>query len=168
MKKRYYIPLAILLLLIITNPGIKSFKDYTGVNTFSGLRRTSNFFVCSIYDDGDRYFAIAGNFFKINPPLQEVNPFEDQSENDTTRMRDTSLMPAAFIPDTSSDKYKRFYNNLIKLGYTEKNLGIFQNFKEKVSIKKYAVKLYRALLKSGFTINQIGREEDFTNTFCVK
>nr|NYE68666.1 hypothetical protein [Mucilaginibacter sp. E4BP6] len=49
MKKSLYILGGIILLFIITNPSISAFKAYIGSNTYSGLKRTTNLFVCSIY-----------------------------------------------------------------------------------------------------------------------
>jgi len=43
MKKWHYFIIAAMFILIITNPRVKAFKDYLDVNTYSGLRRTSNF-----------------------------------------------------------------------------------------------------------------------------
>lgn len=63
-KKGWLITIAIALLFIILNPGYTSFRQFTGDTS---VRRTYNFFICSIYDDGgDKYLGIALNFFRIN------------------------------------------------------------------------------------------------------
>lgn len=67
MKKLLYGTGIILLLLIITNPSAKSFKEYRGENSYSGLKREQNWFIFSIYSDGDsRYLGIVLNFFELN------------------------------------------------------------------------------------------------------
>ena len=76
-KKVMYVIGAIFLILIITNPSLKDFKDHSGRTTYEGLYREHNFFVCSMYgatgknDDGSiynagEYFAMLGNFFEID------------------------------------------------------------------------------------------------------
>jgi hypothetical protein len=74
MKKIYYWLIAILLLLIITNPSSKSFKDFIGCSECAGLTKPYNFFVCSIYEykyHGE-YFGILDNFILTEkyPPFQ--------------------------------------------------------------------------------------------------
>ncbi|MEO8768763.1 MAG: hypothetical protein ABI402_01705 [Ferruginibacter sp.] len=68
-----YTLLTLLLILIITNPGVKRFKDYKGYSTYAGLMRTQNWFVFSIYESrsyqnryGGRYLGILFNFFPLN------------------------------------------------------------------------------------------------------
>ncbi|MCO5936842.1 hypothetical protein NAF17_14965 [Mucilaginibacter sp. RB4R14] len=75
MKKVYYFLLGILLVLIVTNPSLKDFKENQGHETYEGLTRDTNFFVCSIYVSSGynpegttyygKYFGILGNFFFI-------------------------------------------------------------------------------------------------------
>lgn len=66
-NKKIFIPVAIFILFIITNPSLKAFKAHQGVVSYAGLSRQYNFFVCSIYNDtGSKYFAILGNFFSID------------------------------------------------------------------------------------------------------
>lgn len=57
---------AILLLLIITNPGIKRFKDFKGETSYRGLKRTSNWLILSFYEDsnGNTYLGMVLNFFE--------------------------------------------------------------------------------------------------------
>ena len=79
-RKVLYTIGALILLLIITNPGIKEFRSYlheNKENSFSG--RDANFFIFSVYSNiGDyadsprntysirfRYLGIFGNFFPL-------------------------------------------------------------------------------------------------------
>ncbi|RKR83879.1 RDD family protein [Mucilaginibacter gracilis] len=69
-KKISYVFYAILILLITMNPNPKQFKEYLGFSD-GILSRKYNFFVCSIYvqryyDSSSTYFAIAGNFIKVD------------------------------------------------------------------------------------------------------
>lgn len=57
----------LLLILIITNPGIKQFKDFKGVKSYEYLHRERNWIIFSIYyDEADeqRYVGIFMNFFE--------------------------------------------------------------------------------------------------------
>lgn len=88
MSKRriaFYISVAIFWLLIATNPSRIEFASHLGLSKVDGTSRKSNYFIFSVYtmrhdiytvDDTDNYhiksdhytyFAILGNFFKINP-----------------------------------------------------------------------------------------------------
>ena len=79
MKKGYYWLLGVLLLLIITNPSVKAFKDYLGKTSYINMRKENNFFVGSLYSyNGESYFAIAGNFFKITKA--ESKPIKKSGE----------------------------------------------------------------------------------------
>ncbi len=73
-NKKISIVIAVLLLLIITNPSIDEFRSYqhvapTNYRTYMG--RDINFLIFSIYSgdlDGNRenkYLGILGNFFKL-------------------------------------------------------------------------------------------------------
>lgn len=65
-KKRTLIGLGCLvLILIITNPSMQSFKEFLGESSYDGLSRKYNFFLFSIYKDydGDLYLGFLGNFF---------------------------------------------------------------------------------------------------------
>ena len=93
MKKWHYCIIGALLILIITNPGVKAFEDYLGVNTYSGLRRTSNFFIFSFYKSDDYYFAMAGNFFHLKKSKPPFNLNRGYSDTDTTLKADTAMRP---------------------------------------------------------------------------
>ncbi len=64
LTKKHYILLAILCLLIITNPSITAFKAYEGNHAYpERIRRPVNLFIFSEYTaDSHRYIGILGNF----------------------------------------------------------------------------------------------------------
>ena len=68
MKKKtiLYVIGIVLLILIITNPSATAFKEYSGAPSERYFIKKYNFFVCSIYYDGDTYLGVVGNFFKLN------------------------------------------------------------------------------------------------------
>lgn len=131
MKKALYIIGAILLILIITNPGVRAFKEYLGMNTYNGLRRTSNFFVCSIYEGDSKYFAIAGNFFKItrNIEIEEVRKDALKEQADS----------AILYSDSSDSNHNRISASIfaerIKLRFPQ-----YKNLDHKLLIRKLLVK----------------------------
>lgn len=49
MKKKILIPIALLLILLITNPTNKDFTDFSGNEGGQSVRRTTNFIIGSIY-----------------------------------------------------------------------------------------------------------------------
>ena len=83
-KSKFKIIIALILaFLILTNPSLKTFKDYAGIQQGNAERRNYNFFIFSIYqntetrprgDDPDEgysiyihyYLGIADNFFNLN------------------------------------------------------------------------------------------------------
>jgi hypothetical protein len=74
-KKVLYIIGGALLILIITNPTYKDFKEYLWLNNRAHARRINNFFFCSIYlAPGGTYLGIAGNFFKTKEPATPEMP----------------------------------------------------------------------------------------------
>jgi hypothetical protein len=73
MKKIHYVLIGFVVLLVITNPSLKDFKDHLGDMTVKYVNpaREHNYFICSTYDCGTgfKYFAVAGNFFTIKKPI---------------------------------------------------------------------------------------------------
>jgi hypothetical protein len=62
-KKWQIITCVILLLLIILNPSLKDFREYTGD---AGVTKKMNFLILSVYEDGgDDYLAFLLNFIKL-------------------------------------------------------------------------------------------------------
>jgi hypothetical protein len=71
--KKFWMVLAILIIvLLVTNPSTKAFKDYLGPDTNHHVRKLHNFFIFSIYKEeqpfdtdqySDQYLGIFGNFF---------------------------------------------------------------------------------------------------------
>lgn len=61
----------IIIVLIITNPSVKDFKDYIGTSSYSGLSRKQNWLIFSVYEydyhnySTSRYIAVFMNFFRI-------------------------------------------------------------------------------------------------------
>jgi len=97
LSKKQWIPIVVLLLFIITNPSISAFKAYIGSNTYSGLKRTTNLFICSLYKhDGKTYFGIAGNFWEQSKKQIQMSSNENQRLIDSVNMSDSSRMK----PDT--------------------------------------------------------------------
>jgi len=67
MKKLLYVLAAIVLLLIITNPGYSSFTRFLGPQEVKTANRKANLLVCSIYSaDKKNYFAIFNGFYEIS------------------------------------------------------------------------------------------------------
>jgi hypothetical protein len=85
--KKIWIALSLILLFfILTNPGISAFKAYKGSNTYYGLKRKFNFFICSVYQSGNKqYFAILGNFFELEQPKPNFSPIDKDRISDSTR-----------------------------------------------------------------------------------
>jgi hypothetical protein len=66
-KNKILIALGIIILLfILTNPSMKSFKEYRGRDNTKGLRREQNWIVFSIYGDGNyKFVGVFKNFINI-------------------------------------------------------------------------------------------------------
>jgi hypothetical protein len=97
-RKKLYIIGTVLLLLIITNPSLKSFKEHLGQTTDNGLSRNYNLLVFSIYDDSyNKYLGIFENFIKIGSIPQQTTVTIDQptqQQIDSATMADSSKMVA--------------------------------------------------------------------------
>jgi len=173
MKKSYYVLITVLLLFIITNPSVKAFKEYLGRTNYSQLRRDYNFFLCGLYNyHGDRYFAIAGNFFKIDKPIVHkppTDPFAEfgghlissgKSLQDST-VKDTSLIDNLLPPPPPKGLTKIAslpYSNRVYLALSENAKGFHltkNEFSSRIQKKEYALKIYE-ILKENF--------EDFKRT----
>lgn len=65
-RKAQLTVLAVILLLILTNPGVKRFKEFMGQDSYAGLERTRNWLIFSIYEKrGGKYVGIFLNFITI-------------------------------------------------------------------------------------------------------
>src|ERR1700750_3265887 len=98
MKKGLYVIGAIILILIITNPSVKAFKDYLGHGNEGGLSRQANFFIFSIYlnwGNSAEYFGIAGNFYQINN--KPTRATQDNAHPIDTKMA-THELPSGYTP----------------------------------------------------------------------
>jgi hypothetical protein len=83
---------------------VSAFKAYIGSNTYSGLKRTTNLFICSIYKhNGVDYFGITGNFFELKKPQVQISDNEKQRIIDSANMSDSSRMK----PDSSRKAVNR-------------------------------------------------------------
>lgn len=90
-KKAFLIMGAVLLLFIITNPSVKAFKEYIGINTYQGLHRTHNFFVASTYlYNGSSYTGILGNFWITNKP--EITSSAEVIDTSSVVIIDTTMI----------------------------------------------------------------------------
>lgn len=75
LKKWWIIPAAIILLLIVLNPTVKDFKDYTGFSDYTSFRKTQNWLIFSIYETewkSQRYLGICKNFIDITPKKEAI------------------------------------------------------------------------------------------------
>jgi len=98
-KKILLICGGIVLLLIITNPSIKDFKDYLGVTSYDGLHKKQNWFVCSVFErQGNEYVGVAGNMFRLAQQHQVSNTSASTSSSETTSVSE-GLRP--FVDDTT-------------------------------------------------------------------
>ncbi len=62
-------------------------------------------------------------------------------------------------------KAKKLYNNLLKLGLDEVELGSFDEFLEAVSSAYTANRLYNSLVDIGFSEYELGSRDEFHKTF---
>jgi len=103
MKKQYYIILGIVAIFIVTNPSASAFKEYIGSSSYSGLQRTGQYFVCSVYQhEGVSYFGVAGNFFRVTREKESQIYYEPRKsdadklpETAKTKSVDTTWKPPA-------------------------------------------------------------------------
>jgi len=75
-------------ILLITNPSIKSFEDYLGLQPIVRqavmLRKERNFIFCSIYSEslkGKRYFGILSNFYQIDSLTRDIPKSTGKNSN---------------------------------------------------------------------------------------
>lgn len=70
-QKIYYVVMIVLVIMVITNPGMKSFNEFLPkAQRKCSVARDSQWFVCSVYTvkcvgANNLYLGIFGNFFKI-------------------------------------------------------------------------------------------------------
>jgi hypothetical protein len=145
-KKKWLITGAVLLLFIITNPSVSAFKAYRGKDSYSGLRRTSNLFVLSIYKErGHEFIGLFGNFIDLGYPnssYQSVTSAVDSTVVDTTpplpkgftRIDSTKLTIAEFAAKIKS-KYPE-YKNVDDTILVTKVLLKYPQYKESIDTTK--------------------------------
>jgi hypothetical protein len=58
-----------IVILMISNPSLKEFKEYSPLQSYNA-KRTRNWIIFSIYENnnGKRYFGIFKNFFELEDP----------------------------------------------------------------------------------------------------
>ena len=68
LKQFAYFLLIVIGLFIITNPGIKRFKEYKESASYEGLKKEKNWILFSFYEDnnGERYLGILYNFLALD------------------------------------------------------------------------------------------------------
>ena len=144
MKKWHYWVLGILVLLIITNPSVTSFKTYLGYTSYSGLRRTTNFFICSVYanrryNGTDSYFAIIGNFWELPKPVRNYNT--QQSDTDMAKMAaDTTKK---WTPPADAIAMPIFHYRMSMDSFAMKIKGDFPEYRDlsnRVLVEKFIAK----------------------------
>src|SRR6185312_12713360 len=70
------------------------------------------------------------------------------------------------MPDQDPpDKVSKFYRNLLSDGYTEKNLGSEDDFRNALSDPAKSAKIYNNLLADGYTVKNLGGMDKFLKTF---
>lgn len=152
-KKVFYILLAILLLLIVTNPSQTDFKNFIGARSFNGLQRKYNFFVLSIYNDDNRdYWGFAGNFIK--------------SESDDSTQTRFIKSDSIFATTENIDTLKKstpgakllLYQHLVKDGFYSKS---YNQIVEQFSTPQAVSKLYFLVQKGKYDKS----EQVFTQQF---
>lgn len=155
--KILYAAIGVLALFIITNPSVTAFKTYRGKSSYEGLYRPTNLFVASVYKDGgNKYIGMVGNFWRVekSEPQQitVVLPEIDSMKTDTAK----SSLPKAL----------KLYNNLLKSGLTQQQIGTPDNFIRVLEDSTKAMKLYANLKRVGFTEVNLGTPKEFKQAFC--
>lgn len=133
-NKKWLIAGAVLGLFIITNPSISAFKEYRGTSSYSGLRRSSNFFIFSVYKEhSSRFVGILGNFFRSGSSY-------NQETNDTTKI--LSIQKDSLPVSNTS------YINRVYLALKDNIKGFNKTpdeFKKAMKDSAYAARVYFAL-----------------------
>ncbi len=120
----------------------------------------NSFFVCSIYKNGDdttKYFAILGNFSKINTDAIKL----DTVHHETIPTQKVKNSLNGLIYDTVGNARETLYAKLISDGFTTGTLGKEYDFVRNVQDSTKANKLYVALINSGYTTQSIGSNSQF-------
>lgn len=103
MKKFWYVLIGIIILLVITNPSVTDFKTYLGRDSYNGLKRPLNLFICAFYKNrSQEYFGMIGNFWKLGKSKNTA--LDSLIKADSTRMADSAKMAAM---DTSVHPYTK-------------------------------------------------------------
>jgi len=105
MKKALYVIGAIILILIITNPSVKAFKEYLGRESYDGLKRPLNLFICAFYKDHTNdYFGMLGNFWELKKHRSDAYY---QGSLDSARMADSAMRADSVKMSIDTSKLKQ-------------------------------------------------------------
>ena len=120
LSRKQWIPIGILLLFIITNPSISSFKAYIGDTKYDHLSRPANLFLFSVYeDDFNEYVGVFGNFLQL--------PEHHNTHQDSVEMK---IMPdSSLAMDSLSRGLKKWTppsSDKEVIGKTSDGLHIFK------------------------------------------
>ena len=125
-KKWQIFAASILLLLIILNPGLKDFREYSGDRD---VTKKMNFLVVSIYEDGsDSYIGFLLNFIKLPkisysqnnvnvPQLDTMAVPSTESNTSTYKEYDTALinkLVKEFSDERKQKSINAFYRKMPK------------------------------------------------------
>ena len=100
-----------------------------------------------------KHYDVEGKAYEI--PLDKAPTFE----------KDFNIQQPVVTQPDSESKSAKLYNNLLKEGYTVKNLGSQDEFAQAVSDPVKADKIYSGLINDGYTEKNLGSKEDFMSTF---
>jgi hypothetical protein len=110
-KKALYGIGIVLLILIITNPTYKDFKEHIQPYEETDIFKESNLFICSFYDfSGDTYLGVLGNFFEFSSsssyyPLSTEDSIKNVDRKiDSAKMADSAKMIMADTGYSSKDQ----------------------------------------------------------------
>jgi hypothetical protein len=107
-RKILMVAAAVLVVTVLSNPSIQSFKEYIGNKRDVTLSRPSNYFIFSIYQcNGSRYIGAFGNFFYIK---KEQPRHINQSTNTEVHV-DDELSPFGNPPWDTIKKKKFKYDD---------------------------------------------------------
>ncbi len=134
LKKGWVIIVVVVFVLILLNPGMKRFKEFSGFDNkkMGYVTRNYNFIVCSIYEDTDhkkKYFGILLNFIDITPKKQS------QSSNKTIILNSTDTIKVnPFLKTTGQTTVKMIFPNGAIKDVDESDIATAQSLGAKVLV----------------------------------
>ncbi|WP_214072182.1 hypothetical protein [Mucilaginibacter sp. dw_454] len=129
----------ILAIFIITNPSASAFKEYLGRNNYKGLKRQSNYFIFSEYQDSsytdhvrheEKYYGVLGNFMVYHEPFENIG--RQGIPQDTTMYGSPKMTISQFAQKIKSryPEYRAIDNKIL----VEKILNKYPVYKETVNL----------------------------------